>query len=447
MRTSTLIQRTVVLLGLIAIIATSVNAQGPDFGDLEGWGGGSNPFNTNPSSSDGGSSSNGDDNGSGSSSGSGSDSGSGSESGSESGSGSGSGSGSDSGSNSNNGGSSSNNNIGSSNGGSSPSSFGPGLAGYNPYATGLTYASFESYRAAHGILAAVSFAFLFPFGAILMRVVPGKPPVAAHGGIQLIAYALYVAAAGLGLYLVSTVRLVGPGADYGGLLDSARTNAHPIIGIVLLVALLSQPVWGLLHHRRFARLRRRTWPSHVHLWLGRVGITLGIINGGLGLALAGTTGTFVVAYAVVAGVMWLLWLLAALYGERKGARKEKRMDKIMEEDRGYVPGIRGGRGVYRPSATPPPSLPEEQGAAAAAPGDDGLAHPPPVVVPMDMPSPPYTPGPNYEAHMANVQQRQQQQQQQQQQQSVRREMENMKQDIDSVSILSASPDEMQRGQV
>lgn len=56
--------------------------------------------------------------------------------------------------------------------------------------------------------------------------------------------------------------------------------------------------------------------SYAHLWLGRILITLGIINGGLGLKLAGNVhrGTYI-AYGVVAGLFWLAWMLAACFGE------------------------------------------------------------------------------------------------------------------------------------
>lgn len=50
-------------------------------------------------------------------------------------------------------------------------------------------------------------------------------------------------------------------------------------------------------------------------------ITLGIINGGLGLRLSNNTRKGEIAYGVVAGVIWLVWMAAALLGEiRRGRR-------------------------------------------------------------------------------------------------------------------------------
>lgn len=72
--------------------------------------------------------------------------------------------------------------------------------------------------------------------------------------------------------------------------------------------------------------RRQVW-SYAHIWIGRIVIFLGIINGGLGLDLAGnaTTGQLA-AYGVVAGVMGLAYLAAIVVGEmeRKSSSRQLR---------------------------------------------------------------------------------------------------------------------------
>ncbi|KAI5922510.1 hypothetical protein F4810DRAFT_254703 [Camillea tinctor] len=219
-------------------------------------------------------------------------------------------------------------------------------------------------RSLHGILASISFVALFPLGAILMRCTPlfGRSTWALHATLQLLAYALYAAAAGLGLYLVSEVRIpsstsFSPSSSSSStsLLANPATNAHPIIGILVLAALALQPVLGWLHHRRFARLRRRTGVSWAHLWVGRVCVTLGIVNGGLGLGLARAAGGAVVAYAVAAALMWLLWMGVAAVAEVRRQRT--------------APAEKSASGRTRYGG-------------GSAPGRDG-------------PSPPYTPGPVY----------------------------------------------------
>ncbi|KAK8089030.1 hypothetical protein PG997_003991 [Apiospora hydei] len=169
-----------------------------------------------------------------------------------------------------------------------------------------------SIRQIHGILAAIAFVGLFPIGAILMRVVPGRFTWIIHGVFQILAYGLYVAAAALGIRLVRLVRIPPDGAS---MLSSARANVHPIIGLVVLGVLAFQPLLGWLHHIRLKRTGRRTAWSHLHLWLGRSAIILGIINGGFGLELANAPDSAVTAYSAVAAVVCLLWLLSALVFE------------------------------------------------------------------------------------------------------------------------------------
>ncbi len=55
-------------------------------------------------------------------------------------------------------------------------------------------------------------------------------------------------------------------------------------------------------------------------------ITLGIINGGLGLYLAGAAQSLKIAYGVIAGIVWLVWMLLAVFGEirRGGSTRSSR---------------------------------------------------------------------------------------------------------------------------
>ncbi|KAI1352362.1 hypothetical protein F5Y01DRAFT_304013 [Xylaria sp. FL0043] len=397
-----LIRRTVVLFGLVALGT-------PDFGGVNNWGPGSSSSNNDP--------------GDGSSSDSGDDSSSSSDNGNSvipGGNGFG---GNGGGGNTNTGG------DGGDDGGFSPS-LGSGL-GFPYNENGLSIEGILDFPVIHGALATLAFGFLFPLGAILMRVIPGKSALYTHGFIQILAYTTYIAGAGLGLYLASSIQI----PSGAGLLDIAGTNAHPIIGIVLLVAFLFQPVLGLVHHRRFKKLRRRTWVSHAHLWTGRLGITLGIINGGLGFALARrTSGAGVVAYSVVSGTLWLIWVLTAAFAEvRRGGDGNPRVkEKRASSSSSYMPAVRGGG----PGSTRPPSIDHSHGRDGLPRGE----YPPPPDASMDVPSPPYTPGPHYEAHMAHVQRRP----------GDRGEMANMKEVLegsDAVSVMSASQDEMRRGQV
>ena len=99
-------------------------------------------------------------------------------------------------------GSSSNSNSGSNSGGG----YGLGSGSGSP---AFDYQSAEYFREIHGILAAVAIVGLFPLGAVLVRVVPGRFAWLVHALTQVVGYITFVAAAVLGLYLVSLVKIGG----------------------------------------------------------------------------------------------------------------------------------------------------------------------------------------------------------------------------------------------
>ncbi|KAK4456575.1 hypothetical protein QBC42DRAFT_322288 [Cladorrhinum samala] len=143
---------------------------------------------------------------------------------------------------------------------------------------------------------------LFPGGSILMRIIPGRFAIWAHGLAQLAALCVFVAGVALGFQLVR-------------MWSDPNVNYHPIIGVVVLVCLLIQPILGFVHHAQFKELQRRQIWSYLHLFNGRIFITLGIANGGLGLWMAGGSKKLKTAYIAVAAVMWSFWMLSAAFGE------------------------------------------------------------------------------------------------------------------------------------
>lgn len=160
--------------------------------------------------------------------------------------------------------------------------------------------------AAHGLLAAIAFLILFPTGAVLVRI-PGLSPW-VHAGMQIFAYVCFVAAAGLGIYLATS-------------LDNL-TEAHPIIGMVLLGLLFFQPLGGFLHHRAYKDRQGRTTVSYLHVWLGRACVLLGMVNGGLGIQLKGDVKQgYIIAYSVLAGMMGLFFVGVGVYGEFQVAKR------------------------------------------------------------------------------------------------------------------------------
>lgn len=169
----------------------------------------------------------------------------------------------------------------------------------------------------------MAFGFLFPVGGIIIRLLSFPGLWLVHGISQIIAYILFTAALGLGIYMWKRIPNGIPG-DVG-----TWSDAHPIIGIVLFAVLFFQPILGFIHHYAFKKYSRRTVWSYAHLWIGRIVITLGIINGGLGLGLSKKLGRYapsrseIIGYSVAAAIMWLLYVVSAIYGEIKRRRQIK----------------------------------------------------------------------------------------------------------------------------
>ena len=90
---------------------------------------------------------------------------------------------------------------------------------------------------------------------------------------------------------------------------------------------------GLLQHYLAIRKKGTRVVAFTHIWLGRSVITLGMINGGLGLKLSGngTRGDYI-AYGVVAGVIWLSYLVWVVVGDLVRPKKEVK-EKDMLGDR------------------------------------------------------------------------------------------------------------------
>ncbi|KAK1814361.1 hypothetical protein LTR12_011258 [Friedmanniomyces endolithicus] len=203
-------------------------------------------------------------------------------------------------------------------GGNNPYSNNGGDSSNNPYSNGSNagYPSFPSnfhlMVTAHAVLATLAFSLLFPIGGIVIRLASFPGLWWIHGVFQILAYILYIAAFAIGVYMANTMDLMG--------------ENHPVIGIVLFVVLLFQPVLGALHHVMFKKYSRRTVWSYGHIWLGRVAITVGMVNAGLGLRLSQETRLFapsqgaVDAYWVIAVIIWLVYMASVVYGEIKRGR-------------------------------------------------------------------------------------------------------------------------------
>nr|OQO27787.1 hypothetical protein B0A51_05845 [Rachicladosporium sp. CCFEE 5018] len=160
---------------------------------------------------------------------------------------------------------------------------------------------------AHGVMASLAFLVVFPIGGILVRVANFSGLVWVHAGLQMLAWLIYLVAFCMGVWLATNT-------------DDIK-KAHPVIGIALFLVLLVQPVLGWMHHKMFKEKRTRTAWSWTHIGIGRLAILVGMINGGLGLQLAGDTEKkHVVPYAIVGLVFGLAYIGAIVWGELKRRR-------------------------------------------------------------------------------------------------------------------------------
>ncbi|KAF2103846.1 hypothetical protein NA57DRAFT_50711 [Rhizodiscina lignyota] len=153
---------------------------------------------------------------------------------------------------------------------------------------------------AHGLMMAIAFIVLLPCGAMLVYLPKFKGRVWLHAGWQLFTYAILLAGMGLGVWLTEV-------KDYWEV-----QNGHPSIGVFVVGALLLQPLTGLIHYWQWERnhpaLRSASISGEVHRWWGRIIVILGIVNGGLGMHLAGIKTGRVITYSVLAGFFSLSWL-------------------------------------------------------------------------------------------------------------------------------------------
>lgn len=157
-----------------------------------------------------------------------------------------------------------------------------------------TPANYNTVLIVHGILGPVAFVIFYPLGAITIRILRFPHIVWFHAGWMVFTYLIVLASMGMGVWLAVA--------------SDQLSTYHAIIGLVVVGCLLLQPITGFLHHRLYKSRGRPNAATSPHVWWGRAVITLGIINGGLGLRLAANTRNGEIAYGVVAGFMWVLWM-------------------------------------------------------------------------------------------------------------------------------------------
>lgn len=122
-------------------------------------------------------------------------------------------------------------------------------------------------------------------------------------------------------------------------------DPHPQLGLAILAIAFFQPIFGFVHHRIFKKRSKaavegkatkppgRTVVGRIHLWVGRLLIVLGIINGGLGIRLASfspfrtdsQTRTAGIVYGVIAAFMFVLYVVLVVLFEMRRKRAQRQI--------------------------------------------------------------------------------------------------------------------------
>jgi len=127
----------------------------------------------------------------------------------------------------------------------------------------------------HGVIMSLAFMLVFPTGGLIMRLLR-RTGLLFHAGVQSFGLALVVVGFGTGVYVS---RQYNRSRRFG--------TGHQALGLLLFAALFVQVGLGVVQHRTYRRTQRETMLGIAHRFLGPAIIILGVVNGGLGLDLAG----------------------------------------------------------------------------------------------------------------------------------------------------------------
>lgn len=175
---------------------------------------------------------------------------------------------------------------------------------------------------AHGFFACLAWAFIFPLGGILIRLCSFPKLLWVHALLQIFGLCLYTIAVGLGIEAGISPR------------HWWIKNKHAIIGLIIYGLFLLQSLSGYIHHLMFKKYISRTVWSYIHLWMGRLCITLGMINAGFGFQLRGQgySSWKVVLYTVCAVLVWVAYVTSAVVGEWRREQRTQREALVGEEE-------------------------------------------------------------------------------------------------------------------
>jgi len=78
---------------------------------------------------------------------------------------------------------------------------------------------------------------------------------------------------------------------------------------------------GYIHHVAYKKYQRRTFTSHLHLWIGRLVIPLGMVNCALGLKFSSQSALKIIVYCIIAAIIFVVYIGVVFMGERRRTRR------------------------------------------------------------------------------------------------------------------------------
>ncbi|KAF4550734.1 Hypothetical protein D9617_16g015240 [Elsinoe fawcettii] len=172
---------------------------------------------------------------------------------------------------------------------------------------------------AHGVMMSLAFAFMMPFGSTIIRLFKFRGTAWIHGVWQIVAYLVALGGFGIGVWYAY--------------IEGYLQEPHAIIGIIVIAMLFLQPLGGFIAHLWFKRKGGRNFFGAIHRWNGRIFVTLGGINGGLGIQLTGSRRTWVIAYSVVAAFFFALWYAVSLLDWVRNRRKGTKVARSAADEK------------------------------------------------------------------------------------------------------------------
>ncbi|KAG5743419.1 hypothetical protein H9Q70_013869 [Fusarium xylarioides] len=136
----------------------------------------------------------------------------------------------------------------------------------------------------------------------------------AHGVIMAI---VFLVGFPIGMWIGFGIGKVA--ADRGG---DWFHEPHVVLGTIVCILMIVQPVLGWMHHRNYVKYQRRTTISYGHIWYGRGIMIVGIINGGIGLQLSSASTGLIVAYSIVGILVSAIYAAGAVHKMVQMKRKE-----------------------------------------------------------------------------------------------------------------------------